>query len=77
MILERLPPTLVAAMLAEQANEACNKDLKRFQKHNSRQMSDFEALTDTFNRLMRGSDPIIQVLHIQSFINISFIEKTS
>jgi hypothetical protein len=76
VILERLPPTLVAAMLAEQANEAANKDLKRFQKHNSRQMTDLEAL-NTFNRLMRRSDPIIQVLHIQYFQNISFIEKTS
>ena len=48
-------------MLSEQAPEAANKTIKKFESSHSRLMSYELALKDTFYRMMHRSDPIIQV----------------
>ena len=60
VLLENLPPTIVAAMLTEESIEGGNKHTKNFQKSHARHMTPELALRDTFHRLMRRSDPIIQ-----------------
>ena len=55
-------------MLTEEALEGGNKDLKNFELNHSMHTTPEQALRDVFHRLMRRSDPIIQVrlvLHIQ------------
>ena len=60
VLLENLPPTIVAAMLTEESIEGGNKHLKKIEKFHARPMTPELALKDTFHRLMRRSDPIIQ-----------------
>ena len=47
-------------MLTEESIEGGNKHTKKFQKFHARHMTPELALKDTFHRLMRRSDPIIQ-----------------
>ena len=48
-------------MLTEEALEGGNKDLKNFEVNHSMHTTPEQALRDVFHRLMRRSDPIIQV----------------
>ena len=48
-------------MLTEESLEGGNKDLKFFELNHSMHTTPEQALKDVFYRLMRRSDPIIQV----------------
>ena len=48
-------------MLTEESLEGGNKDLKNFELNYSMHTTPEQALKDVFYRLMRRSDPIIQV----------------
>ena len=61
-------------MLSEEGSEAANKDIKKFENDHSFESSPLRRLTDTFNRLIRRSDPIIQVFHIQLYDLHDYIE---
>ena len=49
-------------MTTEEGSEGNNKFIKRYHQHHSRKIGHKEALSDTFNRAMDESDPI--VLHM-------------
>ena len=51
---------MTPAMLAEDAAEAANKDVRFIEEHRAFQSSDIRVLSDTFRKLLRRSDPIIQ-----------------
>ena len=46
-------------MLSEEASEAANKDLKKWQVSHSRQIDPIKRSLDSFNRMMDRSDPIV------------------
>lgn len=52
---------LPIGQLTEEAQEAHNKDFKKFREHHSRQCSREKSNTDIFNLLLLSSDPVITV----------------
>lgn len=50
---------LPISQLSEDAQEARNKDIKRYRKNFSRKCSKVKTMEDIFNRLMVTSDPYI------------------
>ena len=51
---------MTPAMLSEDAAEAANKDVRFIEEHRSFQSSDIRVLNDTFRKLLRRFDPIIE-----------------
>lgn len=50
---------LPIGQLSEEAQEACNKDFKRYREHHSRKCGRVETNIDIFNSFMLRSDPVI------------------
>ena len=50
---------LPIGQLTEEAQEACNKDFKRYREHNSRKCSRVKSNQDIFHLLLLSSDPIL------------------
>lgn len=50
---------LPIGQLTEEAQEACNKDFKRYREHNSRKCSRESSNRDVLNRFFLTSDPVI------------------
>ena len=67
-MLEKLPPTMVAAMLSEEGSEASNKDLKYIELNHTFQGNDLTVLTQTYYRMMERSDPVMQAYSMEKRI---------
>jgi len=50
---------LPIGLLSEEAQEARNKDMKRFRENNTRKISRKHTMEDLFNNLLISSDPLI------------------
>ena len=53
---------LPIGLLSEEAQEARNKDIKRYREHNTRKTSRLHTMQDLFNNLLISSDPLISSL---------------
>ena len=67
-MLEKLPPTMVAAMLSEEGSEASNKDLKYIELNHTFHGDDLTVLTQTYYRMMERSDPVMQAYSLEKRI---------
>ena len=66
-------------MLSEEAQEACNKLIRRFREFSARKMTREKTMEDVFQRLMANSDPLIASLRNKSErkrLNISSTVRT-
>lgn len=57
------PALLPIGELSEEAQEAKNKDIRRFREHHTRKSSKIKNNEDLFKRLLLSSDPYLSSFH--------------